>query len=623
MAERDVYAVLAELRAAGLISQDEMNQVLYRLDELAPGVTVEPVEVLGMVVAELNVPPSAVSRALANTPYALHWTEIPDIEDIADFVSPQNMLEAAEQRIGEFFSNDETEERSSAVGGFLGAMGITTSESPGKQGLGRTLEERGSAPDSDRLQLVADSLSAHISDLAARGKLSGKTAKELLAELANGEVDVVMTPTGAEAVREVTADNIAKVTDELNKLYASKFFTFDSQQEAIDAGLLLNEASQVLSAEGEEGDPSRPSGPGVMPWALNALRTTLAAAAQYDPQTYANMMNSMGAGAFDAYLAESLGVDATAVDVATYQAVEAAKPTAFSFMGMETHLWDPATGVTFPNFVLGMLEQDEEQTEQYLASNPPRPGVEIVNPNLEGMIPVGDLTVPTAIPTSPDHRPMYDWRAGDQVWYWREMSPERRSAFVRAATQYGIIDPEQAQGTDLTNPFSLAGQQLLSQALGVSRDLQIDPLAAMHELGRYQRFTDAEQQAQTRAPFSVPASLRTIPDYPTLQQRVTELVRDELGRDPKDWEVVLLADELQRQHRNQNDAMIAAARDAYDGKTVGGYVEVPDPATRTQRFFDETYANELNRLQDIGEAQVSNRLIVEAIARGSNMVTNL
>jgi histone acetyltransferase (RNA polymerase elongator complex component) len=114
--------------------------------------------------------------------------------------------------------------------------------------------------------------------------------------------------------------------------------------------------------------------------------------------------------------------------------------------------------------------------------------------------------------------------------------------------------------------------------------------------------------------------LRTIPDYETLQQRVTDLMRQTMGRDPEDWEVSILADEMKAQHETYNEQMIQAARDAYDGKGRVEDIEVPDPVVRTQRYLEERYAPEIGRLEDIDEAAQSNQLMINAITKGAQMV---
>lgn len=123
-----------------------------------------------------------------------------------------------------------------------------------------------------------------------------------------------------------------------------------------------------------------------------------------------------------------------------------------------------------------------------------------------------------------------------------------------------------------------------------------------------------------KAPFSVPAALRTVPDYETLQQRVTDMMRQTLGRDPEDWEVAALADDMKEKHTQYNEQMIKAYRDAYDGKGRVEDIEYPEPMERTQRFLEERYAPEMARLEDIDDAGRSNQLMINAITKGAQMV---
>jgi hypothetical protein len=239
-------------------------------------------------------------------------------------------------------------------------------------------------------------------------------------------------------------------------------------------------------------------------------------------------------------------------------------------------------------------------------------------------LPVEDFQMPALIPDDPWERPLYDWKSGNALAQWRGFSPEYRSAVTNIMVSQGLIPEPLMADLDPRDPYGIVQLPLWEQALGFSNDFQTDPVFALYKIGDWaagqRALEEADKASSGRLPFSPPAEVRTVPDYPTLQQRVTDMLEAQLGRSPEPWEVDLLADELKAQHEASNRAGIQAYRDAYNGANVGEFIEVPNPEVRTQRKLEETYANEISRLEDIGEAQVSNRTMIQAITRGAGMV---
>jgi len=105
-----------------------------------------------------------------------------------------------------------------------------------------------------------------------------------------------------------------------------------------------------------------------------------------------------------------------------------------------------------------------------------------------------------------------------------------------------------------------------------------------------------------------------VPNYETLTQQAKDTLRQNLGRDPKDWEMTLVADEMQRQYGDWASATKA--------RMVGGngIYEIPDPATLTQAFVEKTYEDELTRLEDVGDTTQVNRLLIAAATKGTDML---
>ena len=248
--------------------------------------------------------------------------------------------------------------------------------------------------------------------------------------------------------------------------------------------------------------------------------------------------------------------------------------------------------------------------------------------------------------------PLY--QSGQEVALWAAMSPQRQRYWQNEMERAGLLTGgERVVGGDpgepppgMTNPGEIAAwyaqqqneyqtmttyssyesMQAYKEVLGVANYMGITPELAIRQVRN--AFDNANRAARrsgggggySKPPFSIPAALRTVPDYDTLKQNVTNMMRQTMGRDPEDWEVVILADDLKSEHEKYNEQMIKAARAAYDNNRALTGIEVPDPTTKTQAYLEERYAPEIGRLEDIEEASASNQLMINAITKGANMI---
>ena len=105
-----------------------------------------------------------------------------------------------------------------------------------------------------------------------------------------------------------------------------------------------------------------------------------------------------------------------------------------------------------------------------------------------------------------------------------------------------------------------------------------------------------------------------VPSYETLVEEAKALLRNNLGRDPADWEMTLLADEMQRQHGSWADATKA--------RMIGGNgtYEIPDPNALSQRFVETTWEDELTRLEEVGDTSNINQMLIAAATKGAEMM---
>lgn len=122
-------------------------------------------------------------------------------------------------------------------------------------------------------------------------------------------------------------------------------------------------------------------------------------------------------------------------------------------------------------------------------------------------------------------------------------------------------------------------------------------------LGRLATSSSAEREAAQE--FEPQPYLK--PDYATLAQRVKQTFRDELGRDPDDYEMQQLTAELSgfdalAYEREQELAAMAHGQQVTPGVQAGGAVTAVDPLSRFREIFEQRYAGELDFVEDKKEA---------------------
>ncbi len=230
------------------------------------------------------------------------------------------------------------------------------------------------------------------------------------------------------------------------------------------------------------------------------------------------------------------------------------------------------------------------------------------------------------------------YATGDELKKWSGYSPHMRNEFTKAMIEAGMIDEEDVGGlttgaigrgafdlvpVDRGEGYTGTSRVQLNafkEALATANYLGTTPMGAIFARGETAKAKPKGGSGSGRQAFSIPAQFRTVPDYETLQQRTKEMMRQTMGREPEDWEMNLLADEMQGQHKAYNEKMIQASREAYNRGQHTVDIEVPDPKDRTQKFFEETYSGEINRRRDIGEASATNNLMMTAMTQGTGMV---
>jgi hypothetical protein len=257
------------------------------------------------------------------------------------------------------------------------------------------------------------------------------------------------------------------------------------------------------------------------------------------------------------------------------------------------------------------------------------------DPGKLGLLPVEDLAIPTAAPTGAAWEgPTYDYKVGDGRAEWLGLSTRARAMRMKLMADSGLITHEQVEAMQGSwgsggHPLNFLAMDIWEQAVSVSSEFQYSPLDAIQAIGT----AKAAQEAATRrgrsgasAPtYSVPASLREIPDYKTLAQNTKQIFRGQLGREMEDWEVQLYADELKREHEEANRQRIDIHKQAWDEALAGGSTEVAftaveDPNTALDFDIEEAYADEIDRNVRVEDRANQNRLLMQSISVGQRMI---
>lgn len=298
----------------------------------------------------------------------------------------------------------------------------------------------------------------------------------------------------------------------------------------------------------------------------------------------------------------------------------------------ETEEWIPDTGV--------FARQDRFQ----------RGGVEF-----GPQIPIEDLAIASAVPTNPWEMESYQFQQGSGFSQWINFTPEQRAMRTKYMYDSGLItqaqyeaaggwspnnrsgntgyfEPEMGMYVGGTayggDPFNLVLGSIWEQAVGLSQDFQIDPMAALRSIAQQKQILEATTPrgyGGSAPKYSVPASLRTVPDYKTLAQETKGIFSSQLGRDMEDWELRLLADELHAQYERYNETAIGVHKDWWDDSVAGGttdidFTPIETPGAALEFDVEEKYAAELDRYERVEDAANSRRVMMDSISLGRRMI---
>lgn len=306
---------------------------------------------------------------------------------------------------------------------------------------------------------------------------------------------------------------------------------------------------------------------------------------------------------------------------------------------------DRSTGQTYSIDEWTLIKTDPVIRARYESTKVTAPAIQEIldRPFFSGtgpQIPIEDLGIPSASPTQPWETDTYDFKKGQASADWMSMTTRERTMRAKVMKDNGLISDDQwanLGGQEYGNtgiavpmnisPMNLVFQGIWENAYAMSSTFQWSPISALGVMG--------DQLAMNRAPtrgygssapkYSVPASLREVPDYKALATESRQVFRGKMGRDMEDWELALLSDELGDSYKNQNDQLIKLHRAAWEDAVAGGnmevdYGEVEDPNKSLQYDIEEDYANELDRNERVEDRALSRSLLMDSITTGRRMI---
>ena len=262
----------------------------------------------------------------------------------------------------------------------------------------------------------------------------------------------------------------------------------------------------------------------------------------------------------------------------------------------------------------------------------------------QGHIPIEDLAIPSPVVTNPWETSSYDYKVGSGRGEWMGMSKMMQKRYIITMKQQGLISEDQYN--DWTQPMidpgnwsggaldvnmnsqsmNLTAMSIYERATSLSSQFQRDPLTALSAMGQEARQYRASRGSGRSAPkYSVPASLREIPDYKTLATRTKGVFSAELGRDMEDWELGILADELKGKYEEANRDRIAIHKEAWNDAVAGGstevdFGEVEEPLEGLEFDIGEKYGAEIDRYERVEDRANSRRQLIDSISVGERMI---
>jgi hypothetical protein len=344
-----------------------------------------------------------------------------------------------------------------------------------------------------------------------------------------------------------------------------------------------------------------------------------------------------------------------------------------SFTG-EDRVLDPSTGGSFTEGEWRAIKTDPRARADYLLNKQVSPAIQqllntgrfsqqpILNARGEPtgkyrdsddptLLPISNLegAFPSPVVSNPWESSTFDYAAGQGRMEWIGLGSMAQKRFITQMHNQGLISTDQFD--DWTQPvkgaqewsyglpytpitiadqsYNLVAMGIYEQATSFASQFQKKPEFAINMMGQaartYQQPRSYSGGGRIAPVYSVPSSLRTVPNYKSLAQDSKAVFSQEVGRDMEDWELALLSDEMKSHYSTRNDEMIVAHKAAWDDAVAGGstevdYSEVSDPLDTAQYDIQERYSAEIDRHERVEDRSNSRRMLMDSITAGQRMI---
>jgi hypothetical protein len=202
-------------------------------------------------------------------------------------------------------------------------------------------------------------------------------------------------------------------------------------------------------------------------------------------------------------------------------------------------------------------------------------------------------------------------------------SPEYIAEVKAALIEAGIIDEAEAgpmghwRIEDSRNMYNILAE---ANASGKPWTTIVEEYAAAPDVDKAKAWRAAN-------PFIAPVF--KAPDYASLSQAVRGAFAQQIGRDPKDYELALLADQMRADFNAQHGATVSAARAQYEATAraadtgapqSAGTVQDVDPMARLSETVLSKYGPEIERVEGVQENQLNVGLLMRSLTGMDNLV---
>jgi hypothetical protein len=207
-------------------------------------------------------------------------------------------------------------------------------------------------------------------------------------------------------------------------------------------------------------------------------------------------------------------------------------------------------------------------------------------------------------------RELFTYTAGQGGLIWSGYSPELRANLEPRLISSGLLE----NGDFIPGQANQAVNNAWDTVLDWSEYYGITPLNALRKIEREGAYKDANGGGGGGGGGGR-STVTTIPDYATIAQRAKDQMKNTLGRDVEDWEMKLVADEMQKQYRSASQQQLAASL------AGSGEFEIADPQTVTQAYIEEQYAPEIDRVSDVAQSAANHKLSMDVLTKGASMIS--